>query len=110
MFMKKKRDLRFQKTHRSIREAFKCLLLQKDFKAITVKEISQRANINRKTFYLHYHSIDELLMELEIEFAEQLLDMLRQEHSRMTFCQVRDICRAMNGIIKEDYELHMHLI
>ncbi len=39
------------------------LLEQKDIEYITVKEICERAGVNRSTFYLHYESIDDLLKE-----------------------------------------------
>jgi AcrR family transcriptional regulator len=39
------------------------LLEQKDIEYITVKEICERAGVNRSTFYLHYESIDDLLNE-----------------------------------------------
>ena len=44
-------------------EAFLELLGEKDFEFITVKEICQRAGVNRSTFYLHYETIGELLDE-----------------------------------------------
>ena len=39
------------------------LLEKKDFDYITVKEICQKAGVNRSTFYLHYETIDDLLSE-----------------------------------------------
>lgn len=44
-------------------EALLCLLEKKDFEYITVKEVCQKAGVNRSTFYLHYESIDDLLAE-----------------------------------------------
>lgn len=44
-------------------EAFLELLEQKEFAYITVKEICERAGVNRSTFYLHYETIDDLLSE-----------------------------------------------
>ena len=37
-----------------IRQAFQDLLLEKDFTKITIKEISERADINRGTIYKYY--------------------------------------------------------
>lgn len=39
------------------------LLSKKDYEYITVKEICDRAGVNRSTFYLHYEKIDDLLEE-----------------------------------------------
>lgn len=44
-------------------EAFLELLSKKDFEFITVKEICEKADVNRSTFYLHYENIGELLAE-----------------------------------------------
>lgn len=44
-------------------EALLALLESKDYEYITVKEICQKAGVNRTTFYLHYETIDDLLKE-----------------------------------------------
>ena len=44
-------------------EALLSLLQKKDYAYITVKEICENAGVNRSTFYLHYETTDDLLME-----------------------------------------------
>jgi AcrR family transcriptional regulator len=44
-------------------EALLLLLEKKDFAFISVKEICQKAGVNRSTFYLHYENTNELLEE-----------------------------------------------
>lgn len=44
-------------------EAFLQILEKKDFSYITVKEICEKAKVNRSTFYLHYETISDLLNE-----------------------------------------------
>lgn len=44
-------------------EALIALLEEKDLEFITVKEICQRAGVNRSTFYLHYETIGDLVNE-----------------------------------------------
>ena len=44
-------------------EALIALLEEKDLEFITVKEICQRAGVNRSTFYLHYETIADLVNE-----------------------------------------------
>lgn len=44
-------------------EAFLELLEKKDFTYITVKEICEKAGVNRSTFYLHYETVSDLLAE-----------------------------------------------
>ena len=44
-------------------EALICLLEKKDIEYITIKEICNKAGVNRSTFYLHYESINDLVNE-----------------------------------------------
>lgn len=44
-------------------QAFLELIEKKNFEYITVKEICEKAGVNRSTFYLHYETIADLLAE-----------------------------------------------
>lgn len=44
-------------------EALISLLEKKDYEYITIKEVCVKAGVNRSTFYLHYETMDDLLME-----------------------------------------------
>lgn len=58
----KMNDLRVERTRRAIQQAFH-EMVNEGAKRITVKELAERAGINRKTFYLHYDSIEALYSE-----------------------------------------------
>ncbi|KPG68708.1 MULTISPECIES: TetR/AcrR family transcriptional regulator [unclassified Enterococcus] len=62
-----------------IRQAFQDLLLEKDFTKITIKEISERADINRGTFYKYYKDTAALLEEIEEELVHEIADNLQKE-------------------------------
>ncbi len=70
--MEKRIDRRIIKSKKAIREAFFALLTEKDFKNITIKEISERAQVDRKTFYNYYSSIFALVNEFENELVVSL--------------------------------------
>ena len=55
------RQLRYFETAELMDEALLQLLADKDLEFITVKEICERAGVNRSTFYLHDETIDDLL-------------------------------------------------
>jgi AcrR family transcriptional regulator len=55
-------DRRIQKTQKLLREALTSLIAEKDYDSIVVKEILDRANVGRSTFYAHYRDKDELLV------------------------------------------------
>jgi len=65
-------DLRIQKTLRNIREAFIELAKEMPIDNITVKELCERALINKTTFYSHYENINELIILLEDEYVKEI--------------------------------------
>ena len=71
-------DKRMLRTREAIRCALLSLLNQKDVSQIRVSELTEKAAISRKTFYLHYSSVDEALQELENESEQWLLAQLAQ--------------------------------
>ena len=73
MSLKRNNDLRVVKTQKNIKQAFIEMLCDMNYEQITVQELSQRAMINRKTFYLHYPSLDCLLHEIQNEMAQNFI-------------------------------------
>ena len=68
-------DRRVRKTKRQLREALTTLLLEKKFSDITVREISELADVNRGTFYTHYRDTTDLLHQLESSFLNRLREI-----------------------------------
>ena len=60
-------------------EAFLKLLEEKDFAYITVKEICERAGVNRSTFYLHYETVNDLLAESARYIIDKLIANMPQD-------------------------------
>ncbi len=58
-----KAESRYFSTASRMDEALIECLEKKDFEYITVKEICEKAGVNRSTFYLHYETIADLLNE-----------------------------------------------
>lgn len=74
-------DLRVQKTKNNILNAFIELRAVKPLEKITVKELAQRAQISKQTFYLHYKDLYDLSEQLEQELIHSLVNSLpHQEH------------------------------
>ena len=74
----KKEDHRTRLTKILIMEAMTSLLKEKPIQNITVKELCERAEINRGTFYLHYHDIYDLLEQIENEILVYLKKLLQE--------------------------------
>ena len=71
-------DQRVRLTKSLIKDAFLELLSRKNVRHITVRELCEKAQINRKTFYLHYPSLDHLLTELQFKLMEPTLRMISE--------------------------------
>lgn len=61
--LEEKRDPRVKRTRRLIQQAFEELLAEKGFNTLTVQDITERAEVNRATFYAHYPDKFALLEE-----------------------------------------------
>ncbi len=57
-------DRRKQRTQTLLRDSLIALILEKGYDAVTVQDITDRANLGRATFYLHYNNKDELLLSM----------------------------------------------
>ncbi len=69
-------DRRVRKTRRQLRECLIALLKQKKVQEITVKEITDMADLNRGTFYLHYKDVFDLLEKTEAELLDEFNQLL----------------------------------
>ena len=69
-------DRRVVRTKQAIHDAFKKLIVESDYSKITVSAIAREANINRKTFYLHYDSAEDVLDEMAKAHAEQTVKLI----------------------------------
>ncbi|MGD1821274.1 MAG: TetR/AcrR family transcriptional regulator [Pleomorphochaeta sp.] len=67
---KRAKDRRPAKTKKAIRLALFQLLDKKELNKITITELTKQANISRKTFYIHYNKISDVLDEFEQELIE----------------------------------------
>lgn len=68
---KKKEDLRVIKTKSMIKKTFIELATAVGYQKITIKELCDKAIINRNTFYLHYQNKDDLVKEMVNEIIEK---------------------------------------
>lgn len=71
-------DRRIIRTKRMIRNAFSELIEEKGFEAITVRDITTKADINRGTFYLHYRDKYDLLEQSEDEIIQEIEEITNE--------------------------------
>ena len=64
-------DRRVKRTQRLLAKALIALTLEKGYEAVTIRDITERADIGYATFFRHYHDKDALLREVsEVVLAE----------------------------------------
>ncbi|MCD8067606.1 MAG: TetR/AcrR family transcriptional regulator [Lachnospiraceae bacterium] len=76
-----KAESKYFNTARRMDEAFLELLEKKDIEYITVREICEKAEVNRSTFYQHYETIGDLLSEYVEYVNAQFLSYYEEKPS-----------------------------
>ena len=69
-------DRRVRRTRARLRQALTQLLGEKELRCITVRELTQRADVNRGTFYAHYRDIYDMLEQYENQLFDALGELL----------------------------------
>jgi AcrR family transcriptional regulator len=70
-------DRRVKRTQSLLAKALIALTLEKGYDAVTIRDITERADVGYATFFRHYHDKDALLRDvLEVVLAE-LMDLLQ---------------------------------
>lgn len=65
-------DRRVRRTKNLLRQALIALALEEGYRAVTIQEVTERADIGYRTFFRHYDSLDALLRDV----AQSVLDEL----------------------------------
>lgn len=101
-------DNRVRYTKMILQQALLKLLQTKHIDKITIKELCEEAQVNRGTFYLHYTSPNELLMEIEqqfidehmVQFSPYLMNARETTQLAGLFTSIlthKDLCRVIMG-------------
>ena len=77
-------DLREKKTRASIRRAYLELRAEKGAGRITVRELADRAQVGKATFYLHYRSIYDLSEALQREAIGMIVAGIEEPAALLT--------------------------
>ncbi len=76
-------DRRIRRTRTLLGQALRDLIVTKPYETITIQEITDQADLNRATFYLHYANKEELLMDsLESQFDALVAQMEAEKNGR----------------------------
>ena len=70
-------DRRVIRTKKAIRNAFLTLMIDKDMDKITIKELADKADVDRKTVYNYYKSVEEVFEEIENELIQHFEEAMK---------------------------------
>lgn len=109
-YTKNTSDLRVIKTKKSICNAFTKLLTQKDYRAITITDIAKLADVNRKTLYNYYSSIDDILKDIvDKSLAHLLGNSVEKVDFNKLFQNPEILFKRLNTLIEEDFDTYAAL-
>lgn len=71
-------DRRVRRSRRAIIEAFERLIMSYELDEITVSALAREADVDRKTFYQHFGTIDGLLDAIADQTVSEILDEVEE--------------------------------
>lgn len=106
----KKKDRRVIRTQRSIRNALAQLLVEKDLEKISIKEIAEKADVDRKTVYNYYKSVQEILDEMENDWVEDFDLITKRLENERGAEYLQHFFPALTELLADDIELYTQLM
>ena len=103
--MSDKTDRRSQRTRHLLGAALVELIREKDYSAITVSDIIERANVGRSTFYAHYRDKDALFVG-ELDRVIEILSQRIPGQDEIPFFPSLGLFRHVG----EEFELYKALL
>lgn len=95
-------DRRIEKTRTAIRNAYFELISKNAAAKISISEIARKANIDRKTFYLHYESVDDILKDFAHDKFEELMQRVADVSKENQPVDIRVLFETLNQIVEEN--------
>ena len=103
-------DKRVIRTKKAIKAALFKILETKDLSAVTITELTQKANVNRRTFYTHYRNIAEILNDIEEDLVSALTKLLQRFDMKDYKASTYDLFMGLNELITVDFDFYFHLV
>ena len=103
-------DPRTKKTKRAIRNAFAKLLSEKEINDITVRDVADLAEINRKTFYRYYSGIYQVVDEIENEIVRSYEQILGEIDFKKDLENPYRIFERLTETISTDLDFYGYLL
>lgn len=103
-------DKRVVRTKNAIRSALFDMMETRDITSITITELTNRANINRRTFYTHYSNITDILDETESEIIASVASVVSHFDSGSLVDSTYTLFIELNRLVTEQYGFYFNLM
>lgn len=110
--MPRKEDRRVKRTKTAIKHSLLNLLSTKSIDKITIKELSDMANCDRKTIYNYYDSVYEILDDIELELVGKVEESIEQidAYKHLEENKPNEMFEELAKIIIENSELMTYMV
>lgn len=105
MEQEKKEDRRVRRTKKLLTQALTQLLQEKQINEITVKELTDLADMNRGTFYLYYKDIFDMLEKIEDSMFVSLDAIMERHEGDALAAQAKPMLLDLFTFIQENQEM-----
>ena len=103
-------DRRFQRTHKLIRDVFEEMFMEQEYSRITVKDLCSRININRKTFYHHFNSLEDLLTDMLSNIVNEIMAFVDNTVFFGEHIAVKGVVPGFYRLLSKRKELHKRIL
>ncbi len=111
-------DRRIRRTRKLLAQAVIELVAERDYDAITIRDITERADIGYATFFRHYESKDDLMLAALMEITGELESLARQAADAHTgdyfqregyliFKHVKENSALYRGLLNSQWSRHL---
>lgn len=98
-------DRRIRKTRKQLKDCLISLLKTKRIQDITVRELTEMADLNRGTFYLHYKDVFDLLEQTETELLGKLNSVIQKHRAEELLDRPFNIFHEVYTLVYENASL-----
>ena len=108
--MARRMDRRVQRTRNLLRDALKALILDEGYDGVSIQNITEKANLGRATFYLHYKDKDELLADLMDQQISEFSSQVPQISGNEWWMDDAKALTKLFDLAAERYDLYRILL
>ncbi len=101
-------DKRCIKTKKAIKNALVTIMKEKEISQITIKNIAEVADINRKTFYSHYVSVYDILDEIENDMIASLAAIVKNKETTRERFNPYTIFEKLTTLIYDNFDFYKY--